>query len=162
MENFDIAKYILEGKLGKALNEDEGGDYDVLTGGLPHKVEVFVDEETGYEYERITITEPIPDGPKSSLVKKFRYAGWHANPNMAGGITAIRQTGKVVDVDDLEENSPKSQMYDNGWMDDEEDMYDSEGAGLIRQGVEMLLKANHSAADIAQLVRDIVGNKRNF
>jgi hypothetical protein len=78
-------------------------NYGVLTGGLPHKVRTFTDEETGYEYEEIKITEPIPDDPKSSLVKKLRAAGWHANPNFGGGITATKETGRVVDVNDLEE-----------------------------------------------------------
>jgi hypothetical protein len=78
-------------------------DYDVLTAGLPHKKDIFVDEETGYEYERITITERMPDDLKSRLVKQFRGAGWRANPNFGGGITATKETGKTVDVDDLEE-----------------------------------------------------------
>jgi hypothetical protein len=41
--------------------------------------------------------------PKQEKIKKLRAAGWHANPNMGVGITATKETGRVVDVNDLEE-----------------------------------------------------------
>lgn len=99
----DIIEMLDKAFRGKDLKE--GTNYDVLTGGLPHKIRTFTDEETGYEYEQIIITEPIPDDPKSDLVRKFRDAGWRANPNMGGGITATRETGRIVDS--LQENYSK-------------------------------------------------------
>jgi hypothetical protein len=99
----DIIEMLDKAFRGKDLKE--GTNYGVLTGGLPHKIRTFTDEETGYEYEQIIITEPIPDDPKSDLVRKFRDAGWRANPNMGGGITATRETGRIVDS--LQENYSK-------------------------------------------------------
>ncbi len=67
----------------KKIFEDE--EERILTGGIPFK------KETGEDYHKITITEPLPDDVKDRMIRKFLNAEWDAKPNNAGGITAVKK-----------------------------------------------------------------------
>lgn len=77
----------------KELSELETSQEDILSlvGGLPHK------KESGEDYEKITITEPLDDKFKDPIIKKFIDLGWDAKPNNAGGITAVKKTYFISD-----------------------------------------------------------------
>ena len=57
-----------------------------LTAGYPYR------KTSGYNFEKIVITEPIDDATKNKMIKNFRAAGWDAKPNNGGGITAIKKS----------------------------------------------------------------------
>lgn len=82
---------------------DGGGVLDDLTGGIPFG------KESGKDYDKITITEPLPDEVINRMIAKFRKAGWDAKPNNAGGITAVKKKYFVSD---------SKELFDGGVLDD--------------------------------------------
>ena len=70
-------------------------DYNYLTAGIPYKRETG-QNSSGYNVEKITIVEPLPDSTKDNLIRRFRDAGWDAKPNNAGGITAVKRIEESI------------------------------------------------------------------
>lgn len=83
--------------LSEPIDEIESSEEErVLTGGIPYR------KESGEDYDRITITEPLPDDVKDRMITRFLKAKWDAKPNNAGGITAVKK--KLFASDSINEN----------------------------------------------------------
>jgi hypothetical protein len=77
---------VLRNLTGVYLNEGLSRDeIRPLTAGLPYRI------ESGEDYDKIMITEPLPKDVKDRAIKRFIDAGWEAKPNNTGGITAIKK-----------------------------------------------------------------------
>ena len=62
-----------------------------VAGGIPFK----------REGNRFIITEPLDDATKQRIMKRAKEHGYHAAPNMAGGVTIMAKKGKLEEGTDL-------------------------------------------------------------
>lgn len=82
MDNFDLKKYLAEGKLHENV--------DKVAGGIPYK----------REGNKFIISEPLDDATKERIISRAKEHGHHAAPNQAGGVT-IMAKDKVNEEDEM-------------------------------------------------------------
>jgi hypothetical protein len=104
------------------ISEDVDENVDKVAGGYPYRV----------EGNKAIITEPMDDSTKESMIHRAKSAGYHAAPNMAGGITITLKKGTYEEI-----NEDAGRDFDEIF-----------GALGYRQGFDEFIEDNPGAAEV--------------
>ena len=104
------------------ISEDVDENVDRVAGGYPYRV----------EGNKAIITEPMDDSTKESMIHRAKSAGYHAAPNMAGGITITLKKGTYEEI-----NEDAGRDFDEIF-----------GALGYRQGFDEFIEDNPGAAEV--------------